>query len=188
MQVLHKGEFVDKPDSHTADEFADKMKSHFRAGALSYIWGKENVFIIKLKSEVKDTKPCDIDWDTWDTEAICMDGVAYVFHKVKSGHDALKIDARKLDKPYGYDKVESDYGLDYKKLIRAAEESQKGGYFKKWTSEEALGSFDDPDDTKTFNIPVCDLDDNWTATSAKGFDYKFISVSFVSFSLFSVAI
>lgn len=166
-RVLVGGDFATKPTSATGDQYAAKITRWFSIAALAYIWTAEKVIIIRVAEKTGGTAPCDLDWDALNTEATCVDGKAYVFHKLKTGYDrSFKANSRTLDKAPGISNVNSDdYDFKLEDLIRAAEDAQQsGGFQRKWTADDAAQKTADnfgKDIPIFFNLPICYLDDVW---------------------------
>ncbi|KAJ5091667.1 hypothetical protein NUU61_006537 [Penicillium alfredii] len=158
--ALHGGKFSRESTSDTYKGFKDSSRVALRSGQVSWLWGQEQIFIVKVSEPINGKAPCDMDLDgTLDLKArVCEDGTAWFFIK----NTGLDDDWQAFDEVPGYKSL-NDWDLDPLTFAKAAEASQKA--CDCWKPVRKPGETIDfmqgehsPKGSYMVNLPVCDLD------------------------------
>ncbi|KAJ5815072.1 hypothetical protein N7474_006849 [Penicillium riverlandense] len=174
--ALKGGAFANQYSADNHTNFANNVKGTLVSGPLSWIWEKEQVYIVKDSYSINGKSPADLDLDSDVSNRTCSNnGTCYWFIKNTGISDPAE---DVFDPVPGFDSLQK-WGLQPLDVAMAAETSQNaGGYLKNWTVPETLpflrGSHGSkPPKALMINLPVCSLDfmhSSWPDQSDAGMD------------------
>lgn len=172
--ALKNGSFAQQIEASKVPTLQNTAKAALFSGAISYLWVKEQVYVVKMSKPLYGVKPCDLKMnsDFKDIAQFCnkKTGTAYFYVKNSAPSEIYQ----KWPPAPGVDKLK-DWNLDPIDVANAAAASQSaGGYLKNWDPKGVMKLFDSktpPVNNLLFNIPYCDLDLAYSAWPKKPSEY-----------------
>ncbi|KAJ5815183.1 hypothetical protein N7474_006960 [Penicillium riverlandense] len=168
--VLKGGDYAKQYHEADHKDFSADIKASLVSGAISWIWEKEQVYIVMDSQRINGKVPSDLVLEP-DVKNRTCDSLGKCYWFIKNTAISTEWDA--YDYVPGYDKL-GHWDLDPLDVAQAALASQfAGGYLKNWTIAETLpflsgtgGYSAKPAKPLMFNLPVCSLDsayatDDW---------------------------
>ncbi|KAJ5179484.1 hypothetical protein N7492_002694 [Penicillium capsulatum] len=157
-QLFRDGSFANQLKGSTNISARHQVERGLYSGAISYVWGSQEIFVAVAKGKFNDLEPCDIDLKGTEIWRECVDGAAYFLVK-----------AERISRPwsqfgdiYGVDKLHNYGGLTLKDVVVSSAIATKANGYR-GTFKDGAHAMDyikgQGTDRLYFNLKTCFIDD-----------------------------